>query len=113
MIVMVNMLEMLENIEEMLVKEMTYNHFDCLMVYKPVNWENIVVRLENIEERLVNMLVTLENMLVMHCFHHDHWENMLVMLDLFKSLLSKDFLIQKYSLYVGDVGPFFNEKQFK
>lgn len=106
MIEMVNMLEMLENIEEMLVKAMTYNHFDCLMVYKPVNWGNIGVMLENIEERLVNMLVTLENMLEMHCFHHDHWENMLAMLDLFNKFLSKYFLIHKYSLYVGDVGPF-------
>ncbi len=75
MIEMENMLVMLVNIVVKLVKEMMYNQFDCLMVYKLVN-------LENIEEMLVNMLVMLENTLVMHYFHHDHLENMLVMLDL-------------------------------
>jgi hypothetical protein len=91
MIEMENMLVMLENIEVKLVIEMMYNHFDCLKVYKPVNLVNIVVMLENIEEMLVNMLVTLENRLVMHYFHHDHLENMLVMLDLNIHLLIKSF----------------------
>jgi len=81
MIEMENMLVTLVNIVVKLVKGMMYNHFDCLMVYKPVNLVNIVVMLENIEEMLVNKLVTLENRLVMHYFHHDHLENMLEMLD--------------------------------
>ncbi len=81
MIEMENMLVMLENIEVKLVIEMMYNRFDCLKVYKPVNLENIVVMLENTEEMLVNKLEKLENRLVMHYFHHDHLENMLVMLD--------------------------------
>jgi hypothetical protein len=72
----------MDYIEVMLVKGMMYNQIDCLMVYKPVNLVNIVVMLENIEVMLVNMLVTLVNRLVMHYFHHDHLENMLVMLDL-------------------------------
>lgn len=80
MIEMENTLEMLENIEEMLVIEMTCNHFDCLMVYKPVNWENIGVKWENIEVMLENRLVRWENTLEMHCFHHDHWENRWAML---------------------------------
>jgi len=81
MIEMVNRLVMLENIEVKLVKEMMYNHFDCLKVYKPVNLVNIVVMLESIEEMLVNKLVTLENKLAMHCFHRDHLENKLVTWD--------------------------------
>jgi hypothetical protein len=91
MIEMENMLVMLENIVVKLVKEMMYNHFDCLKVYKPVNLVNIVVMLENIEEMLVNMLVMLENRLVMHYFRHDHLENMLVMLDCMLEMLDLFF----------------------
>jgi hypothetical protein len=54
-------LEKLENIGVMLVKEMMYNHFDCLKACKPVNLVNIVVMLVNIEEMLVNTLVKLVN----------------------------------------------------
>jgi hypothetical protein len=82
MIEMENRLEKLENIGVMLVKAMMYNHFDCLKVCKPVNLVNIGVMLENIEEMLVNTLVRLVNKSVMHCFHHDHLENRLAMLDL-------------------------------
>lgn len=61
MIEMENRLEKLENIGVMLVKEMMYNHFDCLKACKPVNLVNIVVMLVNIEEMLVNTLVKLVN----------------------------------------------------
>jgi hypothetical protein len=44
-----NSLVMLENIGEMLEKEMMYNHFDYQKVYKPENLENIGGMLENIE----------------------------------------------------------------
>ena len=111
MIAMVNRLAMLVNIEVKLAKEMTCNHFDYLTVYKPVNLENIEVMWENIEEMLVNTLVMLENKWVTHCFHHDHLENMLVMLDLSRRFSFNDFLIRKENLlYVGDVGPFLGEK---
>jgi hypothetical protein len=86
-----NNLVMLENIGEMLEKEMMYNHFDYPKVYKPENLENIGGMLENIEEMLGNKLVMLENKLVMHYFHHDHLENRLEMLDLTHKVFIKIF----------------------
>ncbi len=108
MIEMENRLEKLENIGVMLVKAMMYNHFDCLKVCKPVNLVNIGVMLENIEEMLVNTLVRLVNKSVMHCFHHDHLENRLAMLDLdiYFLIKKKIWFFKENLLYVGDVGPY-------